>query len=88
MRLTGILRKIYYSSLLRWWFVITSGTILSSTCPCCGKPGCPVGIGGAAVFGGVVVFCKTWVQKLHDKVFSQAPKTHEVKYIRSAERDI
>jgi hypothetical protein len=79
MRLAKILKRIYYSSLLRWWFVITSGTMLSSTCPCCGKTGCPVGIGSAAVFGGVVVFSKTWVQRLHVKLFNEESETHETK---------
>jgi len=88
MRIAEILKRIYYSSLMRLWFIITSGTILSSTCPCCGKQGCPVGIGGAAVFGGVFVFCKTFVQRLHDKVFRQAPEHHETENIRSAKRDI
>jgi hypothetical protein len=86
MRFAKILRRIYYSSLLRWWFVITSGTILSSACPCCGKPGCPLGIGGAAVFGGLVVFCKTWVQRLHDKVFNGS-EIYEIKNVYLDKRD-
>lgn len=87
MRLAKLLRRIYYSSLLRWWFVITSGTILSSTCPCCGKPGCPLGIGSAAVFGGVVVFCKTCVQRLHVKLFNKESETHETKNTYLIDRD-
>jgi hypothetical protein len=27
---------------------------MSSTCPCCGKQACPVGLGVAAVIGGVL----------------------------------
>jgi hypothetical protein len=36
------------------WFLTFFGIYASSSvCPCCGTPGCPVGIGGAAVVGGV-----------------------------------
>lgn len=28
----------------------------SSTCPFCGKPGCPVGVGGATMVGGACAF--------------------------------
>ncbi len=28
---------------------------MSSVCPCCGKQGCPVGIGGAAIVAGILV---------------------------------
>jgi hypothetical protein len=77
MRLAKILRRIYYSSLMRWWFIITSGSILYSTCPFCGKSGCSVGIISAAVFGGFVVLCKTCVQRLHVKLFNGESETHE-----------
>jgi hypothetical protein len=87
MRLAKILRRIYYSSLLRWWFIITSGSILSSTCPCCGRSGCPVGIGTAAIFGGFVVFCKTWVQKLHFKLFNRKSEMHETVSIYLKHKD-
>lgn len=50
---------IFKSSMLRWWFMITVIYSVSSTCPCCGKQACPVGFGGAAIVGGVlVVFAK------------------------------
>ena len=42
-------------SLKRWvlWFLAFFGIYASSSlCPFCGTPGCPVGIGGAAVVGG------------------------------------
>jgi len=40
----------------RWalWFLAFFGIYASSSlCPFCGAPGCPVGIGGAALVGGV-----------------------------------
>lgn len=87
MRLITILKRIYYSSLMRWWFIVTSSSILSSTCPCCGKSGCPVGIGSAAVFGGFVVFCKMWVQRLHFKLFNGESETHETNNIYLTQSD-
>ena len=36
------------------WFLTFFGIYASSSvCPFCGTPGCPVGVGGAAVVGGV-----------------------------------
>ena len=36
------------------WFLAFFGIYAcSSVCPFCGTPGCPVGVGGAAVVGGV-----------------------------------
>ena len=36
-----------------WFFAFFGIYASSSVCPFCGKPGCPVGIGGAALVGGV-----------------------------------
>ena len=46
--LAGLLR------FLGLWVGI-SGTyaMAGATCPCCGKPGCPVGWGGAAILGAL-----------------------------------
>jgi len=36
------------------WFLAFFGIYASSSvCPFCGTPGCPVGVGGAALMGGV-----------------------------------
>jgi len=36
------------------WFLTFFGIYsASSVCPFCGSPGCPVGVGGAAVVGGL-----------------------------------
>ena len=43
-------------SLKRWvlWFLAFFGIYASSSvCPFCGTPGCPVGVGGAVLVGGV-----------------------------------
>jgi hypothetical protein len=46
-RRTGLKRHVL-------WFLAFFGIYASSSvCPFCGTPGCPVGIGGAAVVGGV-----------------------------------
>jgi hypothetical protein len=45
-----------FGPLKRWlfWFLAFFGIYASSSvCPCCGTPGCPVGVVGAAVVGGV-----------------------------------
>jgi len=46
----------FLGSLKRWllWFLAFFGIYASSSvCPFCGTPGCPVGVGGAALVGGV-----------------------------------
>jgi len=43
------------SSMLRWWLMITAILSVSSTCPCCGKPACPVGFGAGAFIAGIFV---------------------------------
>ena len=48
-----------WGSLKRWvfWFLAFFGIYASSSvCPFCGTPGCPVGVGGAAVVGGVFTY--------------------------------
>lgn len=45
---------LFKSSMLRWWFMISAIYSASSTCPCCGKQVCPVGLGGAAIVGGIL----------------------------------
>lgn len=50
-----------WNSLKRWalWFLAFFGIYASSSvCPFCGTPGCPVGVGGAALVGGV--FAALW----------------------------
>ncbi len=46
---------VFRSSVFRWWFMITAILGMSSTCPCCGKTACPVGVGGASVIAGILV---------------------------------
>lgn len=47
--------SFFKSSMLRWWFMITAILSVSSTCPCCGKPACPIGTGYAAIISLIVV---------------------------------
>jgi len=44
------------TQLTGWWLGFTSFFVMGSTCPCCGQPGCPVGIGAAGTLGAVVTF--------------------------------
>jgi hypothetical protein len=67
-------------ALKRWllWFLTFFGIYASSSvCPFCGTPGCPVGVSGAAVVGGV--FAALWeygrqgfqgVSRVFKKIFS------------------
>ncbi|MCK9432443.1 MAG: hypothetical protein M0R00_05760 [Candidatus Omnitrophica bacterium] len=52
------------SSFFRWWLSITTVYSASSTCPCCGKPGCPVGLGIAALIGAVFASLAAFFQKI------------------------
>jgi hypothetical protein len=46
------IRKVARS--FSWWLGISSLFAMSSgVCPCCGKPGCPVGAGLACIVGAV-----------------------------------
>lgn len=50
------IKGIFKSSVSKSWFLSSSGYFMSSsTCPFCGKPGCPDGLGIAAAVGGVFV---------------------------------
>ena len=41
-----------------WWLVFFGIYASSSVCPCCGTPGCPVGVGAAGIIGGC--FAALW----------------------------
>ncbi|MFA5090817.1 MAG: hypothetical protein WC510_07345 [Candidatus Omnitrophota bacterium] len=45
------LLSLFKSMLFRQWLMITAIYSMFSTCPCCGKQGCPAGLGIAAVIG-------------------------------------
>jgi hypothetical protein len=44
----------YVIRFFAWWFGFAGIYAMTTTCPCCGKVGCPVGAGGAGVVGGVM----------------------------------
>ncbi len=56
------------SSLFRWWVMITTVYSASSTCPCCGKQGCFIGMGCAAIFGLVFVSAGAFLAKMSKKI--------------------
>ena len=39
------------------WSAFTGLLGVTAACPCCGRVGCPVGLGMFAVAGGVLAFC-------------------------------
>jgi hypothetical protein len=38
-----------------------------STCPCCGKQGCPAGLGIAAILGLIIVSIGVFLEKIRKK---------------------
>jgi len=55
--------------LLGLWAGLSGGYLtMGSTCPCCSRPGCPVGLGIAALFGALgsalVNFGRNWLGRL------------------------
>ncbi|MCK9377052.1 MAG: hypothetical protein M0P73_12970 [Syntrophobacterales bacterium] len=59
------LGKLYQSPIIgglgrffSWWLVFFGIYASSSVCPCCGTPGCPVGVGAAGIIGGC--FAALW----------------------------
>lgn len=61
-------RKIYRSIFLRSWFAVSAVYASASVCPCCGKQGCPVGLGAAAVVGGILTSFGMWVGRLIERM--------------------
>ena len=63
-----MIEKIKYffnSSTPKVWFLGSGGYLMSSsTCPCCGKPGCPLMFGIAALVGGVFTSFGLGIMKL------------------------
>ena len=59
------IKGIFKSSFYKTWFLSSSGYFMSSsTCPFCGKPGCPGGLGIAAAVGVAFVSLGFGVMKL------------------------
>jgi len=45
----------------KWWLGFTGLIAVTSVCPFCGQPGCPVGIGAATTIGGFMsLFMQNW----------------------------
>jgi hypothetical protein len=62
------IKGFFQSPAFKTWFLGSSGYFMSSsTCPFCGKPGCPGGLGIAAAVGTVFVSLGLGIKKL--KVF-------------------
>jgi hypothetical protein len=61
------IKNFFRSSTCKTWFLGSSGYLMSSTtCPFCGKPGCPAGIGIGVMIGGVFAFLGKGIIKLKD----------------------
>jgi hypothetical protein len=67
-----MIRKVkdFFKSLMfKQWFLVSAGYFMSSsTCPFCGKPGCPVGLGVGVGVGGFGVLCTTFIQRLYTRL--------------------
>jgi hypothetical protein len=46
-----------------WWFAFSGIYAASATCPCCGRPSCPVSIAAAGLVGGALTFVIGFVQR-------------------------
>jgi len=68
------LNKIYRSSFLRWWLTISALYSVSSVCPCCGKPGCPVGFGVGAFVGFIFVSLSTMCRAVWQRIMKTVSK--------------
>ena len=59
------IKNFFSSSTWKTWFLGSSGYFMSgATCPYCGKPGCPTGIGIGVMIGGVFVLLGRGIIKL------------------------
>ena len=60
------IKNFFSSSTFKSWFLGSSGYFMSSsTCPFCGKPGCPAGIGIGVMIGGAFALLGRGVVKLN-----------------------
>jgi hypothetical protein len=59
------IKSFFNSSTFKSWFLGSSGYFMSSsTCPFCGKPGCPAGIGIGVMIGGIFALLGRGIIKL------------------------
>lgn len=58
---------LFKSMLFRQWLMFTSIYSMFSTCPCCGKQGCPAGLGIAAILGLIIVSIGVFLEKIRKK---------------------
>lgn len=58
-----------------WWFGFTGLYAMFAVCPFCGQAGCPVGVGGAGLMGGLCALgmqnWKAFFQCIHSKLFGK-----------------
>jgi membrane associated rhomboid family serine protease len=61
----GKIIGFFKSTTYKTWFLSSAGYFMSSsTCPFCGKPGCPGGLGIAAAVGGIFISLGLGIKKL------------------------
>ena len=59
------IKNFFSSSTFKSWFLGSSGYFMSgATCPYCGKPGCPAGIGIGVMIGGAFALLGRGIIKL------------------------
>jgi hypothetical protein len=61
------IKNFFSSGTFKSWFLGSSGYFMSgATCPYCGKPGCPAGIGIGVMIGGAFALLGRGIIKLRD----------------------
>ena len=73
----GKIKNFFSSLTFKSWFLGSSGYFMSgTTCPFCGKPGCPAGIGIGVMIGGAFAFLGRGIVKLRNRFKNKkAPKS-------------
>jgi len=75
----GKIKNFFSSSTFKSWFLGSSGYFMSgATCPYCGKPGCPAGIGIGVMIGGAFALLGRGIIKLRGGFKNKRPVNKRV----------
>jgi hypothetical protein len=60
-----------------WAGISGAYAMMGGTCPCCGNPGCPVGLGVAAILGAlgslIINYGRRWFTAVRSHMWRHAP---------------